>query len=145
MKSKQGLSTVVTTLIIILLVLVAIGIVWVVVRGVVESGSEQIGIQTKCPSIDLRIIGNSSTCSVGTCNVDIERRSGGENIDGVRVVISNSTLSNITTIGGNIDQLTTKTLTVGSVAAPTKISAAAYFNDASNNPQFCTNSVEFNI
>ena len=36
--NKKGLSTVVTTLIIILLVLVAIGIVWVVIRGVIESG-----------------------------------------------------------------------------------------------------------
>ena len=41
---KRGLSTVITTLIMILLVLVAIGIIWVVVRGIIEKNSEQITI-----------------------------------------------------------------------------------------------------
>ena len=39
---KRGLSKVVTTLIVILLVLVAIGIVWVVVKDVITEGSEEV-------------------------------------------------------------------------------------------------------
>ena len=39
---KRGLSGIVATLLIILLVIVAVGIVWVVVRNVVQEGSEQI-------------------------------------------------------------------------------------------------------
>ena len=42
--SKQGLSDVVTTLIIILISLVAIGLVWVVVQNVLQEGSEQVGL-----------------------------------------------------------------------------------------------------
>jgi flagellin-like protein len=45
---KKGLSAVVTTLIIILLVLVAVGIIWVVVRNVVEEGGSTIDLSVKC-------------------------------------------------------------------------------------------------
>ena len=41
---KRGLSTIVATLIIILLVLVAVGILWVVIRNVIQSGAEQISL-----------------------------------------------------------------------------------------------------
>ena len=40
--STKGLSDVVTTLIIILISLVAIGVVWVVVQNVIQEGSEQV-------------------------------------------------------------------------------------------------------
>mgnify|MGYP001589054251 CR=1 FL=1 len=42
MRNTKGLSTVVTTLIIILLVFVAIGIVWAVVQGIFTRGTEQV-------------------------------------------------------------------------------------------------------
>jgi len=45
---KKGLSTIVATLVIILLVLVAVGIVWVVVRNVIERGTNQVDINAKC-------------------------------------------------------------------------------------------------
>ncbi len=41
---KKGLSTIVITLIIILISLVAVGVIWIVVRNVVQSGSEQISM-----------------------------------------------------------------------------------------------------
>jgi len=43
-KVKRGLSTIVITLIIILVSLVAIGIIWVVVRNMIQTGSEQISM-----------------------------------------------------------------------------------------------------
>ena len=54
--NKKGLSTVVTTLIVILLVLVAIAIIWVVIRNVIESGAGQIDVRSTCLGIDLKII-----------------------------------------------------------------------------------------
>ena len=60
MENKRGLSDVITTLIIILLVLVAVGIIWVVVRNVVQSGSEQIDITTRCVAVDLRAVSVTS-------------------------------------------------------------------------------------
>ena len=43
-KDKRALSEIVATLVTILLVLVAIGIVWVVVRNVIQKGAEQISL-----------------------------------------------------------------------------------------------------
>ena len=40
--NKRGLSTIVATLIIILLVLVAVGLIWVVVRNVIQDSAEQV-------------------------------------------------------------------------------------------------------
>src|SRR3989344_5947807 len=44
MFKKRGLSGVVTTLIIVLLVLVAVGIIWAVVKNVVQRGAEQVDL-----------------------------------------------------------------------------------------------------
>lgn len=44
-KNQRGLSAVVTTLIIILLALVAIGIVWVVIRNIISEGVEEISFE----------------------------------------------------------------------------------------------------
>ena len=41
---KRGLSTIVATLLIILLTLVAVGIIWIVVRNVIQGGAEQISL-----------------------------------------------------------------------------------------------------
>jgi hypothetical protein len=43
-KNQKGLSAIVSTLIIILLVLVAVGIIWVVVRNLVQEGAEEIDL-----------------------------------------------------------------------------------------------------
>ena len=43
-EGKRGLSTIVVTLIIILVSLVAVGIIWVVVRNVIQRGSEGVSI-----------------------------------------------------------------------------------------------------
>ena len=53
-RDKRGMSLIVTTLIIVVLVLVSIGIVWVVVRSIIEGGTEQIDYNTKCLEINLR-------------------------------------------------------------------------------------------
>ncbi len=90
--NKKGLSTVVTTLIIILLVLVAIGIIWVVIRGVVESGSESISVTTECLKIDVRA--SAVVCSTGNtsnCSVTLTRTAAGGVIGGVKLVFYNDT------------------------------------------------------
>lgn len=63
-KNKKGLSTVVTTLIIILLVLVATGIIWQVVRGLLDTGSSQIADKTTCMDLNIKaikVINNTAT------------------------------------------------------------------------------------
>jgi hypothetical protein len=55
MKNKKGLSTIVTTLIIILLVLVAIGIIWSVVKGLLDDSKDDISNSQKCLDIEFEI------------------------------------------------------------------------------------------
>ena len=52
-KNQKGLSAVVTTLIVILLVLVAVGIMWVVVRSLIQEGAE--GVELGRFTLDLEI------------------------------------------------------------------------------------------
>ncbi len=75
MKKTKGLSTIVATLIIILLVLVAVGIIWVVVRNVIEGGAQQIQGSNDCLAVEVKPTkvlcqvspgdaGNNGTCDV---------------------------------------------------------------------------------
>jgi len=50
---KRGMSVVITTLLIILLVFVALGIVWIVVRNVIQGGAEQAELAQKCMLINI--------------------------------------------------------------------------------------------
>lgn len=133
MESKRGLSTVITSLIIILLVLVAIGVIWVVVRNFVETGSESVDIRTKCIATDVRITAMACMAN-GNCNVTLERKTGDDEIGGVKLVFTSGTTSgNVTDIAGNIATLTTKTQNnfdaqiVGELV-PTKATATVYYS-----------------
>jgi len=88
MKNNKGLSTVVTTLIIILLVLVAVGIIWGVVNNLLNTGRESVDSSAKC--MDLEI---SATRVVNTTyeeySVTFSRTARGEDMDGVLVVLYN--------------------------------------------------------
>lgn len=55
MRNKKGLSTIVTTLIIILLVLVAVGIIWSVVKGLLDDSKDDIANSQKCLDIEFSI------------------------------------------------------------------------------------------
>jgi len=53
MQNTKGLSEIVATLIIILLTLVAVGIIWVVIRVVVKIGAGQISVSAIFININL--------------------------------------------------------------------------------------------
>ena len=66
---KRGLSTVLVMLIIILVSLIAMGIIWIVVRNVVKSGSEQISVgqftlKAEIMNVNLDNFSNDITLSV---------------------------------------------------------------------------------
>ncbi len=89
-KNKQGMSAVVTTLIIILLVIVALGIIWVVVKNVIDSGVEQVEWAEKCRPVEINLV---SVNYLGDDNytVTLHRTGTGDEIDGIKLVFSNST------------------------------------------------------
>ena len=149
--NKKGLSTVVTTLIIILLVLVAIGIICVVVRGIIEQTTNQVDYNTKCLQVDVRATAVNCT-TVANCDVTLTRSSGGEPINGVRMAFKNTSTGTSSTTAfdsvGDIPVLTTvkrTTVLTTMTDRPNVVETTAYFNDATGTAILCsqTNSFKF--
>ncbi len=144
-RNTKGLSAVVTTLIIILLVLVAVGIIWVVVNNVLESGAEQTEISAKCLKADAEITAVTCEDVTGLCNVTVQRGTGSENPDGIRVVVTDGSNSNSTDLEfaeeSPFESLQYKTIelsTGDAVAADvTSVTVATYFKNAAGQPQLC--------
>ena len=148
MENKRGLSAIVATLIIILLVLVAVGIIWVVVRNLIQGGAEQIDISTKCIAIDLRAVSVAPVVGeAGNYSVTLKRMAGGETIDGVKIALFNETTnSGVLNEFEDFTVLETRTETVvAGIANANKLEYTAYFLDASGNEKLCpqTNSFTF--
>jgi hypothetical protein len=147
---KKGLSAVVTTLIIILLVLVAVGIVWVVVRNVVETGTGQLDLNAKCLAVKLDAVSVEQIGFDGTeatYRIKLHRDAGGEAIGGVKISLHNDTdSSGVLDFGQSIDALDTVYSDIDTATTnATKLEYTAYFVDASGNEQAClqTNEREF--
>ncbi len=145
--NKKGLSTVLTTLIIILLVLVAIGIVWVVIRGVLETGTGDIGTSVKCLDVDVKA--TKVECTVGLCNTTVERSAGGEDISGINLIFSeeDGEANFVRDVIGNIAPLESKTeLNVDTgLTTPNKVEVAVYFTDESGEKQICSGISVYNF
>lgn len=98
---NRGLSTVVATLIIILLTLVAIGIVWIVVRAMIFSGTE--GIEAANTRFELGIasaVGFYINNNLMNVTLTVHRSPGGGDLTGIEFIFLNKTQS------VNIDQNT---------------------------------------
>jgi hypothetical protein len=137
--NKRGLSTVVTTLIIILLVLVAIGIIWVVIRGIVEGGSQSVDYGAKCFQVALSVT-NITGGATDPTGVIVSRSAGGEDLSGVMVVYKNGTASStIVDVSGNVGALETKTLTAANdLIAPSSVEVSPYFKDTTGQNHICS-------
>ena len=81
-KEKKGLSAVVTNLLIILLVIVAIGIIWAVIRGLIQEGAEGVSMQQL--NIDMNI--EDVTFATNQISVKI-MNSGQEPITGSIIIV----------------------------------------------------------
>jgi hypothetical protein len=92
--NKRGVSEVITTVLIILLVLAAIVIVWQAVRGTVENASTKVETQSQCIGLDLSVTGS---CTGSTLSVQVTR--GGDSVGAgqLRVSIASGTFTNSTT------------------------------------------------
>jgi hypothetical protein len=158
MKGKKGLSDIVVTLIIVLLSLVAVGIVWLVISRIVQSGASGLDINAKCLSVAVDV--ESAVCVPGAtnhaCNVTFSRAGTGgtDEIGGVKLVFrdTGTGISSLQPINsdGDIAPLVGKKVTDVDTGIPianavTKIDVTVFFKDSSNREQLCsqTNSFEF--
>ena len=149
MESKRGLSDVLATMMIILLVLVAIGIIWVVVRNFINQGTEQIDIGSKCLAVTLDAVGVVETA--GVYAIALHRGSDSEGDLGVKVSVFNTAeSSSVVDWGafGDLDALGTVTKSVTpspALVGGNRVDFTAFFKDASGNEQLCSQTTTFNF
>lgn len=146
--NSKGLSAIVATLLIILLTLIAVGIIWAVIRNVVEGGSDQIELSTKCTDVQLSLVTAIETATNGVYDITLRRGSDSQGDIGVRVnILQGTTAGGVMDWGvfGDLDALGTVTKTI-TTAAPTliadadKVEFTVFFQDASGNRQLCPQS-----
>ncbi len=145
MENKQGMSAVVTTLIIILLVIVALGIIWVVVKNVIQSGVEQVEWAEKCRPVELQAVKLNETVS-GTYDVTLSRTGSGDDIAGVKLLFANSSdYGSVVGFGVAIAKLETQSRSVvTNITNADELQFTAYFIDELGVEHLCeTRTKEF--
>ncbi len=111
MSSKKGLSEVVTTIIIILIVLAAIAILWAALSGFLSSGAKSINLG----GVALDFVVNSATVnySTGIAAVKVTRNSGivNETVTALKFIVADSKNSDIFTVNlpNGFPELATRT------------------------------------
>ncbi|VVB83819.1 Uncharacterised protein [uncultured archaeon] len=146
--NKKGLSTIVVTLILIVLSLVAVGAVWLVVSPLIKSGSQGADVSVKC--LNTNIEATKVACTAGSCAVTLTRT--GTNTDaigGVKLVFKDATgaSSAVLDSAGNIKALAGKVTNslATTLATPNKVEITPYFKDAGGNEQLCTQTTSFSF
>ena len=159
MQNKKGLSTVVTTLIIILLVLVAVGIIWGVVNNLLSKSEGTIESSTKCLDLDVRAI---KVLNVSAMNGDepvnysitLHRKGIGDNeyVYAKLVIFSaidNSPVKDFVSGDGTLLGLSPLDTLTGylndTVANATKIEVTPYYLDENGIEKICSGTNTFNF
>ncbi len=101
------MSAVVTTLIIILLTIVAIGIVWVVVKNIINKGSEEIALTSLTLDLDI----TRATVEDDTLSITVKRNPGEGDLTGINFVISDGYNSVVVRRNTNLPELGIQTFT----------------------------------
>jgi hypothetical protein len=104
---SRGLSTIVATLIIILLVLVAVGILWVVVRNVIQGNAEQVSLGKL--TLDLSI--ERIQISGNNLSITVKRNAGKGEFVGLSFVVEDGENSEVFTEYVSMNELDVRTFT----------------------------------
>jgi len=91
--SKRSQSEIITTVLIILLVIVAVFIVYVAVRNIIKSGTEQADIS----SLDVSLTTSSTSLSQSLVDISVSRKAGAGNISEIRIILKDSAGKSICT------------------------------------------------
>lgn len=145
---KRGVSDIIVSLIMIVIVLGAVAIVWFLIRGFISSGTEQIGTGTQC--LEVNIKPTALTCSGSgnsTCEVVVSRETGGKEIGGIKLVFTNSTgkKNYVHDVPGNINVLETKAVSGVSTGIENaeNVDVIVYLKDSSGKEQLCSTKTSY--
>jgi len=100
---KRGLSTIVVTLIIILISLVAVGIIWVVVRNVIQTGTEQVALGQFTLDAKIKDVGTDN--SSNNVTLTVRRNAGAGEFSKINFVFSDGKDSEVITEAVSLNQL----------------------------------------
>jgi len=96
MKNKRGLSKAVTTMILVLLILVAIGIIWGVVNNlIIKEGVSKISLRTF--TVETELTEANLDYNTGIATIKVKRNSGEGNLSGIKVIMKNETTTEVFT------------------------------------------------
>ena len=124
---RGGLSKVVTSLIMILLVLIALGVIWVVISNLLQTSSEKISISDLTSNLEIQKV----TLDQGTYNVQVKRTSGKEEISKIKIILSDGKTSEIFENLEGIGEIEVKNypLTPENLGLITSVSVVPTFKD----------------
>jgi hypothetical protein len=142
MENKKGVSTIIVTVILVALVLIAVGIVWAVVNNLMTGSTDTINYNEKCLGVNIQATAVDCT-TPSACALTLKRTgTEDENITGVMMVFRNvsgdSTLKAIP-VEGNIPALVSvrRTNVDSGIVAPNEVQITVYFTDDSGNERIC--------
>ena len=149
MKNNKGLSGIVTTLIIILLVLGAVVVISPVIKKLVSGTSSQLGDAQTCTAITFavqKVINANYTATNGNMyyNVTLQRQSGGpDTAVGAQLIFYDNGVSvspSPIDFGKTFKQYDTNTARIdsGSASNSTEVEVIPYYLDSSNNKHLCS-------
>jgi flagellin-like protein len=87
-KNKKGISTIIATIMMILFVLIAAGIVWVVIQNILSSQSEEIS--SGLDRVTLSIVGSSINITNSEVSLTINRDIGQGDLTKIKIILYDS-------------------------------------------------------
>jgi len=147
MKDKRGMSQIITTVIIVVLVLVAIGIVWAVIANIIDAGSDDVALGTSCLGIQIKATRVVNTSATGDYDITLKRLAGGNSIGGVKILIKNDTDSALLDFGEALNELEEKRKPLSStgILNANKVEVTVFILDASGNEKICQGTTSYSF
>jgi hypothetical protein len=102
-RERKGLSTIIVTLILILVSLVAVGIIWVVVRNIIQTGTEGVGLSQF--SLSAKILDVSVDNSSNNVSLTVKRNAGEGELEGISFVFSSGENNEVITRNVSLKEL----------------------------------------
>jgi hypothetical protein len=110
-RDKKGLSTIVVTLLLIVLSLVAVGAVWLVVANVLKSGTQQTTSSVGQLFLSLEVQ-NVNMKSNGDVDVTVQRNTGAGDLKEINFIVSDGTNSKVIKKPTTLQELGAQTFTL---------------------------------
>ena len=135
--NKRGLSTIVVTLILIVLSLVAVGVVWVVVSNLLNTGTQQANFQFGTLFLNLKL-DKVSVDSSGNLLVTVSRGTGQGDLREIDFIVSDGKNSQVIKKPTTMSELGTSTFTItpsdlGTLSTPVQVDIAPVINSGGTN------------